>query len=139
MRVEFGPVPSSSAIAWIDYAETVLRSGGPEPYSDTDAPTDAVSAFLTYLGEWRRAAEASEAFTWSIELPEEVAEYQVLAFYRIVRRLAEAAETRGQRLAPPEGQEFYLMLVDRLLDALASEGAGASEFAEHLRSFWPGL
>jgi hypothetical protein len=137
VHVEIGPAPSSSVLKWIDYAESVLSSDGPR--EGPDVPGDAVVAFATYLTEWRTVAEAGPEFVWSADVPGEVAEYQVLAFYRIAERLAEAAAKRGEPLAPPEAEAFYVTLVDCLLEALASEGPGPSEFAEHLRSFWPGL
>jgi hypothetical protein len=137
VHVEVGPTQSSSALVWIDFAESVLRSDGPQ--RGPDVASDAVVAFATYLTEWRRLAEAAPEFVWSVEVPGEVAEYQVLAFYRIAEHLAAAAAERGYPFTPPEGQAFYITLVECLLEAFAAEGPGPSEFAEHLRSFWPGL
>ena len=157
MHVEVGPVPSSSVIAWISYAEMVLgvehledadhveqgeqvRVAVPDevPAAAADVPVDAVAAFQGYLDEWWRIAQSGPEFTWTADIAGEVAEYLVLAFYRVVRRLNKAAEARQEVLAPAEGELFYNTLVDRLLSALADEGPGPAEFAEHLRSFWPG-
>ncbi|MCU1352261.1 MAG: hypothetical protein JWM05_1470 [Acidimicrobiales bacterium] len=145
-----GPLPSSSVLAWVSYAEAVLGAEPPDdgaaldvpdvvPAAAADVPFDAVTAFAGYLAEWRKIAEDGPEFTWSADIPGEVAEYLVLAFYRVVRRLNQAAESRGEVLAPPEGEAFYNSLVDCLLRALAAEGPGSSEFADHLRSFWPGM
>jgi hypothetical protein len=150
VHVEVGPLPSSSVLAWVSYAEAVLGAesadDGPGlvvpddvPAAASDVPFDAVAAFAQYLVEWRTIATAGPDFSWSADIPSEVAEYLVLAFYRVVRRLNKAAEARGEVLAPPEGEAFYNSLVDRLLRALAAEGPGSSEFADHLRSFWPGM
>lgn len=150
MHVEVGPLPSSSVLAWVGYAEAVL---GAERVEDgpamvlvddvatvaDDVPFDAVASFARYLVEWRAIASTEPQFSWSADIPGEVAEYLVLAFYRVVRRLNKTAEDRGEVLAPPEGEAFYNSLVDRLLRALAAEGPGSAEFADHLRSFWPGM
>ncbi|MCU1454764.1 MAG: hypothetical protein JWN46_2910 [Acidimicrobiales bacterium] len=150
MHVEVGPLPSSSVLAWVGYAEAVLGAESAEdrpvlvvpddvPAAAADVPYDAISSFAQYLIEWRAIATAGPVFTWSSDIPGELAEYLVLAFYRVVRRLNKAAEARGEVLAPPEGEAFYNSLVDRLLRALAAEGPGSAEFADHLRSFWPGM
>lgn len=139
MHVEVGPLPSASAIAWLDYAEAVLSNDESVPTAGEDVPPDAASSLLVYIAEWRAAARRGTEFNWEAEVPGEVAEYLVLAFYRIVQRLAKAAEARGAAISPAEGEPFYLMLVNGLLDALAREGPGPAEFSDHLRSFWPGL
>lgn len=132
-------MPSASVLAWLEYAGAVLLHNGVAPPLGEDIPADATQSFMGYIAEWYEAAERTTEFHWESDVPSEVAEYLVLAFYRIVQRLAEAAEVRGARLAPPEAQTFYVMLVHGLLDALANEGPGAAEFSEDLRSFWPGL
>jgi hypothetical protein len=139
VHVELGPLPSDSVLAWLDYAGTVLMHDGAAPPLADDVPADATRSFLGYITEWHKAALRDPEFHWESDMPGEVAEYLVLAFYRIVQRLAEAAELRGAPLAPPEGHAFYVTLVHGLLDSLANEGPGAKEFSDHLRSFWPGL
>ncbi len=132
-------MPSASVLAWLEYAGVVLVQDGVVPTLGDDIPADASESFMGYIAAWHAAAERAPEFHWEADLPGEVAEYLVLAFYRIVERLAEAAEARGARRSPPEGQTFYVTLVHGLLDALANEGPGAAEFSDHLRSFWPGL
>ncbi len=132
-------MPSASVLAWLDYAGTVLLHNGAAPPLGDDIPADATHSFMSYIADWHAAAQRDPEFHWEADVPSEVAEYLVLAFSRIVQRLADAAAMRGAPLAPPEGQVFYATLVNGLLDALANEGPGAAEFADHLRSFWPGL
>lgn len=136
--MEVGPLPSASVLAWARYAEAVLAPSGRIPPSP-DVPVEAAGSFLAYITEWQKAAQDAPEFHWETDVPGEVAEYLVLAFYRVVQRLAGLAEARGAPASPPEGQAFYVMLVNSLLDALAAEGPGAAEFSDHLRSFWPGL
>ncbi len=138
VEVEIGPVPSMVVLAWLDYAEGVLSSDEAGASTD-DIPPDIRESFLTYIHQWRVAATKDAEFHWHTEVPSELAEHLVLAFYRVVQRLAESAAARGSPMSPPGSEMFYSMLVQGLLDALAGEGPGAAEFSDHLRSFWPGL
>jgi len=139
VRVEVGPLPSASVLAWLDYARTVLSSGQVPRGPGDDVPADATESFARYLAEWQDAALRDDEFHWTTDVPSEVVEYLVLAFFRLVQHLAEAAEAGDGPGAPADGDQFYVMLVHGLLDALAAESTGAAEFADHLRSFWPGL
>ncbi len=128
-----GPVSSASALAFIGYARDVIDRGA----AAGDLPPDVSGAFADYLTEWEGLARTGPEFTWVTTVPVEVAEYLVHAFYRLALRLADAARATGPA-SPPAGRPFYELLVDGLLDGMAGEGASAAEFAEHLRSFWPG-
>ena len=131
MHVEVGPASPESAVAFVDYANSVLDR------DVADLPEDVVDPFRRYLAEWRSLASVGAAFHWDTEVPADTAEYLVLAFYRLAQRLEETAATSGPA-APPAAEEFYRLLVNALLDGLVAEGNASAEFAEHLRSFWPG-
>jgi hypothetical protein len=100
-------------------------------------PVDVVEAFREYLGEWRKLAGKGAAVHWEADVPADTAEYLVLPFFRLAERLEETAALRGPA-APAEAGQFYRLLVAGLLDGLAADGQSSAEFAEHLRSFWPG-
>lgn len=134
MRLDVGPLPSESVIAWVDYAAGVLGSGA----TDELAP-DVVEGFRWYLLEWRHVAERGAEFHWEADVSPDVAEYLMLPFFRTAERLSAIAAQRRRRAAPPESTAFYVLLVQAVLDALAQEGPAQAEFADHLRSFWPGL
>jgi hypothetical protein len=133
VHYEVGPVPSSSVLSWVSYARDVLAR------NDMQMPDEVVTSFQAILDEWTTVAEQSAKFRWSTDVPVDVAEYLVHAFYRIAQRLADEAEMRGYVLLPVDSDEFNWTLVRSLLDALSKGGGSAGEFAEHLRSFWPGL
>lgn len=140
MRVSIGPVASNSVTAWVGYARKALAEVLDEPGGEgVWLPEDTVTTFERYLDEWEAAAAADDPVRWSAEVPSEEAEYLSHAFFRIVTNLAAQADERGYALAPDAGDEFYRALVGGFLDALEAEGHGSEEFAEHLRSFWPGL
>lgn len=135
MHLELGPLPSTAATAWLEYAISVIGAG-----DVSNLPPDVVDHFARFLGEWQAVAEAHDEFFWEADIPADLAEYLTLAFYRLAQRLADQAERTGTAFAPEGAVEFYGMLVRRLLDSLA-EGGGQSgaEFSEHLLNFWPGL
>lgn len=125
-----GPVPSASVAAYVDFATAVLDEG-----SEKIEP-DVREAFRGYLDEWRTDAATGTDVSWTREVPQEVAEYLMLAFYRVARERASRPQARTR---PPEADAFYWALVRAVLAALEEAGAGTAEFADHLRSFWPGL
>jgi hypothetical protein len=144
VHVAIGPVPASSATAWITFARTVLTgSGRRDQRVDVALGEDVATAFHQYLDEWEdlaaSAARSGGDFKWAIEIDVEQVEYLVHAFYRIAEQMAAAAEARGRTIMPPEAAEFYASLVTGLLDGLDEEGQSASVFATELRRFWPGL
>jgi hypothetical protein len=140
VRVQIGPVPAASVSAWVAYARKALAQVVDEPGGEgVWLPDDTVTTFEQFLDSWEAASRAEDPVRWSAEIAPDEAEYLSHAFFRIATNLAAQAEDRGYALAPPEGQEFYRELVRAFLDALDTEGHGSQEFAEHLRSFWPGL
>jgi hypothetical protein len=145
VHVELGPLPSSSALAWIERAREILgevrSSGGQVPRSESVAlGADVLDAFSDYLDGWQKAAEAGPVFRWSGDAEPEVVEYLLHAWFNLANTLRARAE-REQLPAPsPEAHDFYQALVTALLDALAAEGREPTRaFAEELRAFWPGL
>ncbi len=140
MRVQIGPVPATSVTAWVGYARKALDEVVDEPGGDgVWLPDDTVATFVRYLDDWERTAGRDETFRWTSDIPADEAEYLSHAFFRVASNLAARAEKRGYKMAPPEGEEFYRVLVESFLTALDREGQSSQEFAEHLRSFWPGL
>jgi hypothetical protein len=140
VRVQIGPVSATSVTAWVGYARKSLEEVVGEPGGDgVWLPDDTMATFMSYLDQWENAANGVDEMRWEADVPADEAEYLLHAFFRVVSNLANKAEERGFALAPPEGEEFYRALVASFLAALKEEGHGSEEFAEHLRSFWPGL
>lgn len=135
MEVVVGPVTAASMGAWVEFGRRLLHSPGP----GAGVPSDAASAFHSYLDEWEvLAAEVTRAteLTWATEVEPELAEYLVYAFYRVAKG---AIDEAGASIVPSPAEPFYWLLVGSLLDALAGEGGSRAEFASHLRAFWPGV
>ena len=131
-----GPVPRTSALRWVEWAETVLEEVRAEPGGSDGLA--ALAHFDSYLGHWRRmACDGTADFRWEAEVDPDALEFFTLALYNLDRRLA-AEVARGEREAGPvEAHAFNLVLVRGLLHALAAESPGRAAFAEQLRWSWP--
>jgi hypothetical protein len=140
VRVQIGPLSSHGVQPWIDFARQALAgtANGERPNA-TDLEPAVVEAFEGFLDEWEALARRSPEFLWVAEVEPEKAEFLAYAFFNLARGMANAAEARGYRLAPPEGEEFYQALVAGFLDALEQHGKVTAAFVEDIRSAWPGL
>ena len=133
-----GPLPSRSALAWVAYAREVLAAQeASTQISDNERTT--IDDFEGFLTQWEAAARRRKSFSWSVDIDPDQARFFAHAFFNIVAGLAHTAAARGIDAAPPEGDEFYLALVNSLLDALETEGGSLASFAEDLRDRWPGI
>jgi hypothetical protein len=136
VHVEVGPLPSASARVWLHHARRVL---GEARRGDFAVPADVLTEFERYLDEWDAAAAASETFRWQGQADPEVVEYLLHAWFNLAKANSRRIDAGEDRRRPPEAATFYRGLVRSLLDALAAEGRGSEDFAEELRTDWPGL
>jgi len=140
MLLELGPVPSSSAIAYVAFCRERLAEVVAEP-GDL-APTltpDVAALFGGLLDRWQEIAEAGAVFAWTQEINVETLEYHFVAFVRVVLgsdpigRSSESADDRQAELRRP----FRVALVNGILTALEREGSGSAALAAELRAQWP--
>jgi hypothetical protein len=140
VQVLVGPLASSGALAWIEYARSVLeRAAEGEGPADVDLDDDVIDAFGAFLDEWERVARASEEFLWVGDIDPERVEFLAHAFSNVANALAAAAAHRGFSAGPVEGEPFYRAVVTGFLDALGLEGGSIGAYARELRASWPGL
>jgi len=137
MRVVIGPVDARSAVAWLGYADRVLDELETMAPGECFSAPETVAILRDFVSRWRRAARRDRMFLWDDEVPAERIEFAMHAFQRVVDLLAQRAAVHG-RAAPPEGDEFYLALLQGVLGALQAESASSAAFADHLAEFWPG-
>jgi hypothetical protein len=132
--VEIGPVSAVSARAWIAYAEEtlpVLRG-----LTDRAIGPQALEGFTSLLDEWRPIADRDEPFRWSSQENPERAKFLLNALYWagiIVEREAEAGRAQ---LRPKAADEFHILLIHEVLDALEHESEADAHFVEELRNVW---
>jgi hypothetical protein len=132
--VEVGPVSTASARAWIAYAEetlSVLRG-----LTDDALGSQALDGFATLLDEWRPIAHGEEPFRWSSHENPERAKFLVNALYWAGVLVEREAEAGRARLRPPAADEFHILLIHEVLDALEHESEADAHFVEELRNVW---
>lgn len=137
MRVVIGPVDARSAEAWLAYADQVLDELGTLAPGECFSTPETVAILRDFVSRWQEPARQDRVFLWDEDVPAERIEFAMHAFQRVVDLLARRAEVHG-RTAPPEGDDFYLALLQGVLGALQSESASSAAFADHLAEFWPG-
>src|SRR5688572_7677312 len=105
ITVTIGPVPTASALAWIESAAgtvAVLRSR-----PDLDVPVSVVDAFEQFVATFREeAARSGEEFLWSAPVDEDVVREVGLHWARIVS-VTRSGRTPELSTAAPEGAAFY--------------------------------
>ncbi|MFP5578223.1 MAG: hypothetical protein ACLGIZ_08280 [Acidimicrobiia bacterium] len=136
MRVVIGPVSVASATAWLDHADEVIDELAVVAPGECFTTSEVLEVFRGYLRSWRAAAVGTE-LVWEADIAPEQVEYDMHAFQRVVDMRSQRAAERG-RVAPPEGEDFYLALLHGVLGALQAEGPASASFAKHLAEFWPG-
>jgi hypothetical protein len=136
-RITVGPVPSTSALAFVTQARKQLVDVDESSALGAALTPDLVEAFEGYLDEWDRAAHLGTEMHWSVDVEPDYLEFAVNGLFQIVRHLDE----HGDLIDAPDDERlpFYRALVSGLLHALESDEAANVAYAEQLRDFWPGL
>lgn len=134
MKIEIGPVSRASALVWLDYgAEAVAHFRRVAPQS---VSSSAIDGFEELLTAWGIAAQLPGPFHWETDEPPERVEYLMKALYSAGLEIEEGVELHGMRLRPAEADEFHIVVVRQVLDALAQHGRSNAEFVESLRNEW---
>jgi hypothetical protein len=137
MRVVIGPVDARSAAAWLGYADRVLDELGTLAPGECFSTPETVAILRDFVARWRTALGDDRLFLWDDDVPAERIEFAMHAFQRVVDVLARRAEVHG-RTAPPEGDDFYLAVLQGVLSAMQAESGSSAAYADHLAEFWPG-
>jgi hypothetical protein len=137
VHVSIGPVPSASALAYIDLArfriDELLKEDGELEGVLTPFVVDM---FRGYLDEWEQAARSGDPMRWETDVDPELVEHVFHAFFLCVRYVNAVHDDE------PEDQialrtPFRVALTNGVLDALEGEGKSAAELARALREAWP--
>jgi hypothetical protein len=132
--IEIGPVSAESARAWIAYAtETleVLRQ-----LESKELERQALDGFASLLGAWRPIAYRDEPFRWSSQEDPDRAKFLLNALYWAGTIVEREAEVGRARLRPAVADEFHLVLIHEVLDALEHESEADAHFVKELRNVW---
>jgi hypothetical protein len=125
---------------WVAYARTVLAQvlARPDDHG-VEVPLDVVETLEGFLDTWDDLASDGADVMWADDVNREALERVAHVWFGLAEWLAAQAERRGFPLSPPEGEEFYQVLVTELLTALEREGRTLVDTAEGLQQQWPGL
>lgn len=138
MHVKVAPVPSSSALAWIEFARRALTEVLAEPERAGVITPEVEAQMSGLLDSWEAAAQQGPMLSLDFEIPHDEAEYLVHAFLRLADRWTAAADERGFDISPPESDDFYAALVDAVIVAMQqAEDVSGSEYGETLQTIWP--
>ena len=115
VSVFLGPVPASSARAWLRAAtETVAEARR----RDLGVPPDVLDAFGHYLDVWGHHL-AGDRFEWSGSIDAQLLRHLAAQWARLAALAREDPVGSGLRPADPEGGAFFDALAVGLADALA--------------------
>ena len=137
MRIEVGPVPSESTLAYVALSRERLDALRRDPGALSAALTpEVLDTFRDYLDQWEWAARADEQTTWVVELPAERVEYIVYAFFLTVQAMVErygVEDPPGHELRAP----FRTALVTALLEALTTDPDVDQDRVQYMLENWP--
>ena len=141
MRIEVGPCPSASVVAWTAQARAVLELVRSKVIDLPFAlPEDVLAAYEASLGEWEDAAADRDPFLWVGDLDAATVRHLVQYWVNLVQYLVENADGVTIPLMPLEGLPFRDALVPAITRALASEDDPTTQrFGETTADQWPGL
>lgn len=135
ITVTIGPVPTSSAVAWLRAADETLRVLRED---EVLAVTwDVIAAFEEFVELFKaNAALDPETFLWVGEVEDAVVRTIGLQWARIVNA-TRAGRVPSLSAAPPEAAAFYDALVTAIVTAMASgeDAPMADAFAEAVPAF----
>lgn len=134
--VKIGPVPSASAIAWIDNAMRIVDALRSRPgLLDRPVPPEVFDAFSRFLHVWRDIAGTNDEFFWAARADPASVGALLEAWAAIGRVPPERLEEIGCRRSVPEGRPFYEAVTEAILAAVERFDA-TSELAATLSRQW---
>jgi CheY-like chemotaxis protein len=136
VHVEFGPVPSASARAWIRDARVVLervRAAGDE--LPVVLPPDIEAAFVAYLDQWDAHAATTAEFRWSDDVDVEEARHLAVYFFSLLSIDDETWAAYELPFTSEEAKPFIDAFSRAVTDALAEAD---SEVGQSIKASFPG-
>ena len=141
MRIEVGPCPSASVVAWTGQARAILELVRTKVIDLPFAlPDDVLVAYESSLDDWDRTAAAGDPFTWVGDLDGTTVRHLVQYWVNLVQYLLENADGATIPLLPLEALPFRDALVPAITRALAEDAERDMQvFGERTSTSWPGL
>ena len=141
MRIEVGPCPAASVVAWTGQARAVLELVRSRTIDLPFAlPEDVLVSYEATLGEWEALAATEDPVRWIGELDAATVRHLVQYWVNLVQYLLENADGATIPLMPLEGLPFRDALIPAITNALASEADPTTQhFGKTTGDQWPGL
>lgn len=131
-----GPVPSASAIAYIDLARERIAELHDDAELASVLTPFVLEMFGGYLDEWEAAARGGDPMRWETDVDPDVVEHVFHAFFLCVQHVNQVHDDMPEdevALRTP----FRVALTNGVLAALEEEGKSAADLARVLRESWP--
>ena len=133
VRVEIGPAPGSSALAWLAAARQTIEIA--RARTDLGVPLDVLAGFERYLDLW--AAEMTgDVFCWAGDIDPSLLRHLAAHWARLVNLARDGASGSGLAPADPEGEAFFSALAVGMADAL-TRADDAERFAAKFEEVVP--
>ena len=134
--VKIGPVPSASALAWIDNACCVVEAIRDNPaLLDRPIEPEVFDAFGRFLQVWKDIAGTNDEFFWAARADPASVGVLLEAWAAIGRVPRERLAELGCLAAVPEGRPFYEAVTEAILEAVERHDA-SSALAATLSRQW---
>ena len=138
MLVQVGPFPSASALAFIEFARTLIAELVTRHGMDMPSIDSAMAErFESTLDEWEGIARSGPEFLWTADQDVEDLEYHFVAYVRLVIQGDPLGRTSERAPDAEARRPFRVALVNGVLSALEREGGASASLAAELRAEWP--
>lgn len=139
MWVRLGPLPASSAHAWLAAAAHNIEKLAHDDAvrARVEVPEGVTDAFRRFLDLWTTAAE-DDPFDWAAEVDGEEARGLSLWWFNVAAFTREHGDEVGLVRPGPEAEPFYDALVAAMAEVVAAGDAAdrvADKFAEIIPTF----
>jgi CheY-like chemotaxis protein len=135
VRVELGPVPSSSARAWIRDARIVLeRARAAGDALPVVLPPEIERAFVGYLDRWEAHAATADPFVWSDDIDVDEARHLAVYFFSLLSIDDETWARYELPFTSEDAAPFIQTLSTAVIEALAEADA---EVGPSIKASWP--
>ena len=138
MRLQLGPLPSASVIAWIEDVNAALEDveSGRTDFPFVVSPESISTTRRLLLSCYMRCK--GETFTWSTtHVDPDIAVVQLHYWLTLARAYLDLVQRGEARPMRPQAEQFADALLRALLDGLVETGKLDAERAERTWESWP--
>jgi DNA-binding response OmpR family regulator len=119
VEVRVGPVSSAAARAWVPNTQKILDAVRTHPeVLERAIPADVIELFYSLLKQWGEIASTTEEFRWAARASTTDVS-RIVEYWAVIDRMTDdQLELLGIHWSPPEGEVFFRVLTEGVLQAL---------------------